>query len=166
MNSMRPRQDAAMKSLGELEAFIILDDLLNSLHKQYLDAKAQRKELVALGGQDDAMASVAFDMEDSAWCAMQTRYVELRAERKMMARAQDMMRRHERQIEARNRRIEKSYKRKQAHDFVNYLKILEAIKEKNRTPRIFEWLILFIIFRIDLTGGSLDRKTQNLAMAA
>ena len=45
------------------------------------------------------MAEIAIDMEDSAWCAMQTRYIELRAKRHLMARAQDMMRHRDKQIE-------------------------------------------------------------------
>jgi len=90
---VKPRTHKNLQPLEELDAFVLLDDVLEDLHKQYLDAKAQYKELVSLSGADDAMATVALDMQDSAWCAMQTRYIELRAERKMMAQAQDMIRR-------------------------------------------------------------------------
>lgn len=160
-------QHSKMKRLSELEAFIVLDDTLDALNKQYLDAKAQRKELVALSGADDAMAVVAMDMEDSTWCAMQARYIELRANRKMMARAQKMMRQRDLQIEELEERILQSDKVKQAQNFANYLKILEIVKEKNKTPRIFEWMALFLFLRINIFGQDMNKKyTQNFAVAA
>lgn len=153
MNEMASRIDAIhpasaeqrpAQPLSELEAFVQMDGLLGSLQKDYLDAKAQRVELVALHGDSDAMAEVAMDMEDSAWCAMQTRYLELRAEREIMERAQRLMRRAEEKIEQEKAR-EKAYEAKQ---LAYYLKTLEKIKEMNKGPNIFEWAILFLIFKI------------------
>ena len=165
LSTMAPYRTASLECLSELDAFVILDDTLNFLHKQYLEAKTQRKELVALNGADDAMVDVALDMEDSAWCAMQTRYIELRAQRKMMAQAQQMMRVRERQIEELNEKIEQSHKQKKAQDFVNYLKAMEVMKQKNKTPRIFEWLVLFLIFRDNFINRSLNQQFQNFSMA-
>ncbi len=155
-----------LRSLSELEAFILLDDTLEALHKQYMDAKAQRKELVALCGRDDAMTVVAIDMEDSCWCAMQTRYIELRAVGKMMAKAQTMMRRREYDIKEMELRILERDKEKQARDFMNYLKIIEVLKEKNKTPRIFEWLALFLFLRIDVFGQNPNKNLYDFRAAA
>lgn len=134
--------------LSELDAFIQMDSLLASLHKDYASAKAQRIELVALYGNEDAMVEVAMDMEDSAWCAMQTRYLELRGQSELMERAQRMMRQaierieEEKQLE-RERELE--YRAKQTAYF---MKVSEKIREMNRVPQIFQWAILFLIFKI------------------
>ncbi len=55
------------------------DPILASLIKQYLNASRQHKGLLRSHGTQDAMVEVAADMVDSAWCALQTRLLELRA---------------------------------------------------------------------------------------
>jgi hypothetical protein len=111
------------------------------------------------------MADIARDMEDSAWCAMQTRYLELRAERNIMARAQDMMRRRNKQIQDLKERATQRHKQKQAREFMNYLKVIKTVKEKNRTPQIFEWLMLFLILRIDMLGQNTKQRNYSNAFA-
>lgn len=76
----------------EIDVFAQYDPLLADLQKQYLDARAVRKRQLESFGAEDPMAEIAADMEDSAWCAMQTRYIELRDERLLMARVQKEMR--------------------------------------------------------------------------
>lgn len=94
MDAFQPEQSsrASAQGLSEIEAFMCFDEVLASLNKQYLEAKQQRKELMAIHGADDAMVEVALDMEDSSWCAMQTRYIELRQERELMEKVQRLMR--------------------------------------------------------------------------
>ncbi|MES2729001.1 MAG: hypothetical protein V4621_02740 [Pseudomonadota bacterium] len=55
------------------------DPVLASLIKQYLNSSRQHKDLLRTNGMQDAMVDVAADMVDSAWCALQTRLLELRA---------------------------------------------------------------------------------------
>ena len=166
MSRIKPRRPHVhMKPLSEIEAFILLDDTLENLNKQYLNAKRQANDLVNLNGADDAMADIARDMEDSAWCAMQTRYLELRAERNIMARAQDMMRRRNKQIQDLKERATQRHKQKQAREFMNYLKVIKTVKEKNRTPQIFEWLMLFLILRIDMLGQNTKQRNYSNAFA-
>ena len=55
------------------------DPTLASLIKQYLNASRAHKDLIRHHGAQDAMTEVAADMVDSAWCALQTRLLELRA---------------------------------------------------------------------------------------
>ncbi len=163
----KPSSLSHEKNLTELDAFIILDDLLASLNKQYLDAKSHRLELSKAYGADDGMTQLAVDMEDSAWCAMQTCFMELRAQNDMRRRANDMRVRHERQIEElKQRRVEKS-KLKRAQDFIYYTQVMEMVKEKNRVPQIFELIILFSIFRLDIFGRSpYEMQKQKQVFAA
>lgn len=153
MNEMASRVDAIhpapkemrpSQPLSELDAFVQIDPLLGNLQKDYLEAKSQRIDLVALYGNDDAMAEVIMDMEDSAWCAMQTRYLELREERELMEKAQRMMRRAEEKIEDEKER-EKIFEAKQ---FSFFLETLERIKEMNKPSNILEIALLFWIFKI------------------
>ncbi len=153
MNEMASRVDAIHPAppeqrpaqlLSELDAFIQMDHLLASLHKDYLDAKAQRVELIALHGDADAMAEVAMDMEDSAWCAMQTRYLELREEREIMERAQRLMRRAEEKIQEEKAR-DKEYETKK---LAYHLKIIDKVKEMNKTPNILEWALVLAILKV------------------
>lgn len=150
-----PKNVPPAAPLSELEAFIQMDSLLCSLNKDYLDAKAQRIELVALYGNEDAMVEVVRDMEDSAWCAMQTRYIEVRSERELMERAQMLMRRALEKVEMEKER-EKAY---EAQQLAYYLQTIQRAKEKNKNPNIFEWIILLLIFKMEPFH---DR--QNLSM--
>lgn len=128
------------KPLSELEAFIRIDDLLASLNKQYLEAKAQRQELVAVHGAQDAMTEIAFDMEDSAWCAMQTRYLELRVQRELMERAQRMMRQAEEMVEYHAEREAEKEKEKT----IDFVKMLARLRFENRAkPYLYFVLLLF-----------------------
>lgn len=153
MNEMASRVDAIHPAppeqrpaqlLSELDAFIQMDHLLASLHKDYLDAKAQRVELVALHGDTDAMAEVAMDMEDSAWCAMQTRYLELREEREIMERAQRLMRRAEEKIEEEKARDKELEAKKLAYQF----KVIEKVREMNRAPNLLELVLILAILKV------------------
>lgn len=75
----------------ELDAFTHFDPLLARLRKEYLDAKAVRCQSEKDFGKDDPMTDMAVMVEDSAWCAMQTRYMEVRADRALMAKVQELM---------------------------------------------------------------------------
>lgn len=153
----------APKKLSELEAFLFIDSLLASLNRQYLDAKRHRQQLVALYGPDDAMAEVAMDMEDSAWCAMQTRYIELRQQGKLMEQAQRMMREAEQQVAEALERERKRDKEKEFQQYLYWTKILAHIRELNKTPHIFEWAILMLIFRMEPFNDRRKYKQQVLA---
>lgn len=142
------QKQSTAKKLSELEAFMQMDSLLASLNKEYLEAKAQRKNLCQLNGKGDAMAEVAMDMEDSAWCAMQTRYIELRQSREKMERAQHLMRESEKgEAEA----VEKQAKADKEKEFNNYIywsRTVPKMREMNKTPYIFEWAILLLVFKV------------------
>lgn len=166
MNDMVTRLDTirpddpkkrAPEPLSELEAFIRMDDLLASLNKQYLEAKAQRKELVALNGAEDAMAEIAMDMEDSAWCAMQTRYLELRIKRELMERAQRMMRQSEEMVEYHAEREVEKDKQKT----IDFAKMLARLQIENRAkPYLYFVLILLADNNMFMRRHDLMPKTM------
>ena len=84
-------QKSTREPKSDMDAFIEIDPLLAQLHKDFIDARHMRIKAQAEYGQDNAMTDMAGYSEDSAWCAMQTRYMELRADRNCMAKAQKMV---------------------------------------------------------------------------
>lgn len=135
-----------LKILDEMSAFIQLDETLADMNKQYLDAKAHRKNLVRLHGRNDAMTEIAYDMEDSAYCALQTRYIEVRQCRELMTEAQRLMRQSETLEKA---RIEKDKLEKRDAFLIN-LKIYQRLRARRREENIifFEVAILLLIYKV------------------
>ena len=113
------------QSLTELDAFVLMDPLLADLQKDFLDTKARYEELIRKNGQDDPMAQVAADMQDSAWCAMQTRYLELREQRILMRKAQRLMREHDLEEE-------KAEEKKRREKLTIWLQQLYALRKQQR----------------------------------
>ncbi len=144
------KKKAAAKPLDELQAFIQLDPLLADLHKQYMGAKNNCAELVRAHGSDDVMVDVAMDMEDSAWCMMQTRYLEVRAKRGLMEKAQHLMRVSEHDM---RQVAEEDLKQERKKQFDLYLAMLEMFKQQRQKERrldlgTFEALFVLLIFKI------------------
>lgn len=138
-----PRDKPKPKPLSELEAFLQIDELLGSLNKDYLEAKSQRKELAALHGADDAMTDVAIDMEDSAWCAMQGRYLELRGERRLMKRAQRLMLQADADVALEQKRDQEYEAKKLAH----YMQTMKYAREQNKAPNYLEAFLVFMFLK-------------------
>ena len=152
--------------ITELEGFANFDPVLASLIKEYESAKANRLKLIQENGVDDAMAQMAIDMEDSAWCAMQTRYLELREDALLMKRVQKMM--HEEQLACEAYKADKVERRQQkdkqelAERVRAYMVFLNKVKEQNKVPQILEWLILFLIFNVNITGAKREEYAVKL----
>ena len=147
------------QELSELEAFAILDETLNDLQKQYLSAKAQRKSLIVASNTDDPMVPIAIDMEDSLWCAMQARYIELRQKRCLMQRVQKMMRQHQQSLENMKEQAVKRQEKKKTQDFINFCELMRTLKEKQKSSQILEFLMMFFFLQFDfIMGLSLKRQ--------
>jgi len=134
---------APVKALSELEAFAQIDPLLAELNKHYLDAKHTRRQAVSEYGADDPMTEMAVDMEDSAWCAVQTRYMEIRAERALMAEAQKLME------EARLEELETQKKQKEraALDRFRDMEVFSRMHDKKPAFNGADlWLLLLFLF--------------------
>lgn len=127
--------------LSEMDAFMLLDPLLASLNKEYLDAKHNRLRAEKDYGSGDGMTELAALLEDSAWCAMQTRYMEVRSERAMMAKAQDLME-ESRVEELRLAKKERERDALQAFEAMQLFTRMRATREKNYADF---WLMLFML---------------------
>jgi hypothetical protein len=127
--------------MSELDAFASLDPLLADLQKEFLNTKARAKELVSAHGIDDPMAAIAADLEDSAWCRMQTRYLELRAQRDLMKRVQTMQREEEREAE----RKERNEKQSKIAAFMHQIFVMQDMRKSMLPSWPFEWFA-FMMF--------------------
>ncbi len=142
----RVRIDLSKRApLSEMEAFCRLDPLLADLYKQYLDAKGHRTALVSLNGPNDPMAEIAIDMEDSAWCAYQVRYMELRAQRDKMALAQRLMDEDRREIED----AKKAQERERAETMMQVAMMMDNARAKKKASDndgLGAWLFFMCLF--------------------
>lgn len=136
-----------LQTLSELDAFIHLDEMLASLNKEYLDEKSHYEYLVKTFGADDAMTEVAVDMMDSAWCAMQTRYLEVRASQKLMEQAQLMVLAVEKeQIELEEKK-ERQKDKQQTERFMLLTRLMDRKNsERNATNYADLLAVVFILF--------------------
>ena len=130
------------KALDELQAFITLDPLLADLHKQYQDARQNRVQAIKEYGGADGMCDMAAILEDSAWCAMQTRYMELRAQRSMMARAQQIM------IESRleEERAMREEKEKDARQALEQMQLFARMRGPKEESAVGYWMAIMMMY--------------------
>ncbi len=126
--------------LTELQAFLHIDPLLARLHKEYLDAKDMRCKSQKDFGKDDAMTDMAMLVEDSAWCAMQTRYLEVRGDRQLMMQAQSLMEEERLKVD-RKREAEKT---DAALRFYHYMEIAERARKKEANAVNWLWALILL----------------------
>lgn len=85
-----PRPDAATRAMpdgAEIERFMAVDPLTVTLYKRYVDARAQYLSALGDGEKGSAMADIAADLADGAWCALESRIHELRENESARQRA-------------------------------------------------------------------------------
>jgi hypothetical protein len=87
------------------------------------------------------MAEMAVDAEDSAWCAAQTRYLELRADRGLMNEAQTMVR----EAEEEDRATEKALREKEAMTLLAHMQMVERMHAQEKSQSNFGWWLLFYL---------------------
>lgn len=132
------------KALSELEAFARLDPLLADLDKQYRDTQDMYLQAKREFGVDDPMTEMALLNEDSAWCAVQTRYMELRADREKMRHAQRLM--EDSRIE--EERLAKAKRQKELledYDRMKFFSDAMARRHKNDAGEFFFMIYLLIL---------------------
>lgn len=152
MNEVSARLDRAplkqpvvayhQEGLDELQAMMALDPLLADLHKQYLDAKSSRLQARKEYGANDGMTELAAMMEDSAWCSMQTRYMEVRADRKLREQANSMV--EESRLEAEEHARKK--RERETWDYVQAIQTMVRMREEDRRSAAGWWIILMMYF--------------------
>lgn len=148
---------------SETDLFSDMDGVLASLDRQYRYAREQHKAARREYGADSPMADIAADMEDSAWCAMQTRLMELRADGEMMQAVQKQQIEEARVAEEARQRA----KDKKALDFFNRMEALRLVKKNKTSAGIYEWLafviILHQIFRLPFPAMGVQPVPQRMA---
>lgn len=140
--SASPRRPVHSRAaLDELQTFMLLDPLLADLNKEYLDARGSRLQAEKDYGRGDGMADLAAILEDSAWCALQTRYMELRGDRRMMVQVRQMMdeARCEEEKEARKE------KEREALQLYEQMRMFAYMREKNQSSSASWWLLLMML---------------------
>lgn len=156
--------------LSEMDALVSQDELLAHLHKEFLNAKGSFDRLVRENGADDAMTEVAADMMDSAWCAMQTRMMEVRAKGEIMARAQAMMQASKRKMQETQEQQEQKkalalyHKMQMLQHLKNVRRQQQIKKEKEKVP-FFEIVFILMMFKLLPAGLSLPKHNYSGQMA-
>lgn len=149
LDAMQPHADAAPRNiLSELEIFASLDPLLGDLQRQYKDARYARRMQEKMFGGDDPMNEVARDVEDSAWCAMQTRYMEARTDRDLMREVQAIQ--HEQREEECREQDRKEQNR--ALETFHQAEMMARMRKKEKSPSIIEWF--FALWLMNRAGQS------------
>ena len=127
-------------TIDEMQAFLLLDPLLADLNKQYQDARGSRLQAEKDFGRSDGMTDMTVMMEDSAWCAMQTRYMELRDDRKLMAKANAMVDESRRDEEEKAR----AQKEREALKIFEQMQMFARMREanQNQASQAGWWLVI------------------------
>lgn len=90
LDDLRLTDDTApivsLDPLSEVGLYITSDRLLADLYRQYLEAQRNYINSIQDHGKDSPMTEIASDMSESAFCAMETRLIELREEEGMAER--------------------------------------------------------------------------------
>ena len=134
------------EKIDEMQAFLYLDPLLSSLNKQYLDAKHNRIAAAKDFGADDGMTEMATLLEDSAWCAMQTRYMELRNDRELRAQANAMIEESVRE----EKRLRQKDKDKEALRAYEHMQMAERMRKPRGNNDEGLWLLVLML---SVNGG-------------
>lgn len=133
---------------SELAAFMMVDPVLANLNRQYLDAQSHCRELISRYGDNDAMAEIAADMEQSAQCAMEARLLELRRNGDVAGAVEDILLR-EKQEEQEERENKLKEELEEHHKtLLVWVRLAQSLRERYKTPAIFEWAALFLMFHI------------------
>lgn len=129
--------------LDELQAFILIDPLLAGLQKEYLDARATRAQAQREYGAGDGMTDMAMMMEDSAWCAMQTRLMEVRADRAKRAEANGLIEDSRREEEERETKAKKEEALRVIDHLLMTMRMREIQEERNKNYG--GWFLFFML---------------------
>lgn len=144
--------------LNDFDAFLRIDPLLSQLHKEYLDAKDQRRRAKAEFG-DDGMCEMAAILEDSAWCSMQARYMELRGDAGRMAAANQIIKDDRRERAEEKARDE----RERQNAMQEYLIMAELVRRRHGCDEAALWMYAALIL---MSQNNVQRAAFFRAQAA
>ena len=102
----------SLDPLSEVGLYISRDKLLADLYRQYLEAQRNYIISVKRHGTQDAMTEIAQYTADSAYCAMETRLIELRGDPEMQAQIERVQRKQRASYESDMRNRQEEYARR------------------------------------------------------
>ncbi len=155
--------------MSELDVFARLDPLLGDLQKQYRNAQLTRRQQEKQFGHDSAMADVALEAQDSAWCAMQTRYMEVRKDRSLMHKVQSILHRQKQeQLQQQEEKLqtERTHKAEQLRLYHQLRQNTDIRRDqKGGGDILLAWLWLFIFHEKMRFAHSFERFAAPLRAA-
>lgn len=126
---------------SDFDILLGCDPLLSRLHKDHCDARANREQAEKDFGIGDDMTRLIADMEDSAWCAMQTRYLELRADRDLMQKIQAELK----ALRDEEERLERAEQEKEAMRFFNHVQMLIRLRQNRKEASdVLLWALVLL----------------------
>lgn len=136
------RDIVPVSSVTEESLFIGQDAVLASLNREYLNSRAYHDAARREHGADSPMTDIAADALDSAWCAMQTRLMELRADGGLMRLVQTKLRDAAREAE----RAQREAQDRGALSLFNRMEAARIAKAHDKSSPVYDWLLVFMIF--------------------
>ena len=138
----------SLDPLSEVGLYITNDPLLADLYRQYLESQKHYIASIQTHGKDAPMTEIASDMSESAFCAMETRLIELREEKELrekVMRVQETQR--QRYVEEMKSRQAEYARRgiQQPQALTNIQKPVSSHKDNNNTNASF-WALFAISF--------------------
>jgi hypothetical protein len=135
---------------GDADAYRQFDGCLDSLHRDYLNARAVHEQLMRLYGIGDAMTQIASDRMESCLCAFDMRLIELRRsnilKQAALARLKVMRLDMERR-EADKQRADRAYK-KRCEDYYAADMDTKRVRERRADEESFaNFLIVWHLMR-------------------
>jgi hypothetical protein len=147
------------RPLTELDAYSIVDPVLNKLRKRYLEAKTQFEDLVELRGADDPMSEAAKDWKESEESAIETRLIELRRKNAVRVQASLLLKMAKEEAEEANKKASLAYKKKM-EDFNS------DVKSKEKLLKMAEEGAFNIAILMMLLGMVIEHTKQVFSLAS
>ncbi len=167
-NKIRFRNTGHAFDISEATPFLGTDEMILVLLKDYLNAKADYQSTLLAFGRDNPMTDVAGDHADSAWCSLQARLFELKADKAALARTALLEKLNNKTCEARHelrvrrersdqqtarQTIERRRKRARSEDFDNWLAFLILFVVLCKNPNLFsKWIMPHVETRSGFAG--------------
>jgi|MDSW01.1.fsa_nt_gb hypothetical protein len=102
----------SLDPLSEVGLYISRDKLLADLYRQYLEAQRNYIISVKRHGAQDAMTEIAQYTADSAYCAMETRLIELRGNPEMQVQIERVQKKQRAAYESDMKKRQEEYARR------------------------------------------------------
>ena len=139
------------------DAFSKIDGIFASLQKSHKNALAYYQRLKKTKGRDDPMAEIAADMVESTLSAMQTRMIEIRANKALMLQARKYIQQAIMKAEKERRLQSTLYK---ARLFAMYkTDLIQDYKERKQNERV-----RFLIFVLWLFVYAMDQAQMKITI--